>query len=308
MYVELPKKVGARSAENIVTRRLYAAFTLIELLTVIAVISVITAILLPAVNQFKRQARIIIGANNQRQIVSTANIFALDNDDYYPESVATLGYEDTWNWQEPMMLTGYRARSPRLHRSMSAYLISYIKDADIMFCPNAPQKYKYLQEAWDAGDQWDNPETPPVQDPVSGTYCFCWNYTGYIEERDYLFQGPRTTTGGETQSNLLVSDYFGYDHWRSRNSYSSCEIFAESSITEGTPLSSAYWSCEDTGVSGVPEIKLNAGYTDGHVKSFSSSDTLTMRVILVPKTGKPYPEDIAPGNFSCRKMLYVDNF
>jgi hypothetical protein len=74
-------------------------------------------------------------------------------------------------------------------------------------------------------------------------------------------------------------------------------MFAEACITEGTQLSSDYWSCKDTVVSGAPEIKLHAGYTDGHVERFSSSNTLTMRVILIPKTGEPYPEHIEPGKF-----------
>lgn len=60
--------------------------------------------------------RVILGRNNQRQIVCGVNLFAMDNDSCYPESVATIGDELYWNWQEPMMITGYRARSPRLHR------------------------------------------------------------------------------------------------------------------------------------------------------------------------------------------------
>ena len=297
MCVKLLKSVGLRFGDNPVTKKLHTAFTLIELMTVIAVISVIMAILLPAVNQVRLQARTILGTNNHRQIVSAVNLFALDNDDNYPDSVATLGDQDSWNWQEPMMLTGYRARSPRLHRSMSAYLYSYIKDACILFCPNAPNEYEYLQESWNAGDMWDNPETPPNKDPVSGTYCFYWNYTGYLVERDYLFRGPRNASGGRTRSNLLVSDYFGYNHWRSRNSYSSCEMFAERSIVEGTLLSSDYWSCRDNVKPNVPDIKLQAGYIDGHVERYSSLDTITMKVILVPKIGEPYPDDIEPGNF-----------
>ncbi len=280
-----------------VKNKLHRAFTLIELLVAISVISVMAAILLPALGKVRHQARMIIGTNNQRQIVVAVNLFAADNNERYPESVATIGDDASWNWQEPMMLTGYRARSLRHHRSMSAYLLNYIKTAGTLYCPSAPQEYKYLQEAWDAGDAWDNPETPPVGDPVSGTYCFYWNYTGFLEDREYLFQGPRNTIGGRSHSKLLVSDYSGYDHWRSRNSYSSCEIFSGASITEGTLLSSAYWSREDLAGSTTPEIKLQAGYTDGHVETYSSLDTMTMRVILIPQTGEPYPEDIAPGNF-----------
>ncbi|TKJ37160.1 MAG: hypothetical protein CEE38_09715 [Planctomycetes bacterium B3_Pla] len=271
-------------------------FTLIELLVVISVISVMTGILLPALNKVRRQARALLATSNQRQILNCVNLFAADNDDRYPESVATIG-DVAWNWAEPMMLTAHNARSPRLYRSMSAYLRPYIEDADIMYCPNAPRKYKYLQDAWNAGDEWDNPETLPMKDPLSGTFCFYWNYTGYLEDRNYLFRGPRNSAGGRGESKLLVSDYFGYNHWRSKNSYSSCERFGAVSITEGTQLSSAYWSGESSAGSDAPQIRLQAGYADGHVESFSSSDTLIMKVILHPKTGEPYPEDITPGNF-----------
>ena len=273
------------------------AFTLIELLVVIAIISALMGILLPGLGKARYQARTLLGIGNQREITSGVSLFASDNNEQYPESVATIGDASTWNWQEPMMMTGYRARSPRMHRSMSAYLQPYIEDAGIMYCLNAPRKYDYLQNAWNAGDEWDNPETPPVEDPVSGTYCFYWNYTGYLEERDYLFKGPQSSASGRERSKLLVSDYFGYDHFRSPNSYGSCEKFAGSSITEGTLLSSAYWSREGVAGSDAPEIKLHAGYTDGHVETYSASDTLTMKVIWRPKIGEPYPDDIGPGCF-----------
>jgi len=284
------------------------AFTLVELLVVMSVLSLLAGILLPALSKARQQARRLLGASNQRQIVSAVILFAGDNDQRYPESVATLGDNLLlWNWGEPTMLTGYNARSPRLYRSMSAYLRNYIEDAATMYCPNAPRKYEYLRDAWDAGDGWDNPQTPSPKDAVKGTYCFYWNYTGYLEERDYPFKGPSNCAGGAWQSKLLVSDYFGYDHHRNPNSYGSCEKFPGASVTEGTLLSSAYWSDKGSTVSGVPDIRLNAGYTDGRVENYSSSDTTAMRVIKVPRTGEPYPygDGIGPGFFYLpRKALH----
>jgi prepilin-type N-terminal cleavage/methylation domain-containing protein len=275
-------------------------FTLIELLVVIFALSMLTGVLLPALSKARHHARKFLGASNQRQIVSAVILFTADNNQRYPESVATLGDDLLqWNWGEPTILTGYNARSSRLYRSMSAYLRNYIEDAATIYCPNAPRKYKYLQEAWKAGENWDNPQTPPEKDAVKGTYCFYWNYIGYLQERDYPFKGPRNSAGGPWQSKLLVSDYFGYDHFRNPNSYGSCEKFPGASITEGTLLSSAFWSDKGSTVPGAPDIKLNAGYTDGHVESYSSSDTVIMRVIKEPKTGEPYPygDGVGPGFF-----------
>ncbi|MHC4203903.1 MAG: hypothetical protein ACYSTT_04585 [Planctomycetota bacterium] len=263
----------------------------------IAIISALMAILLPVLGKVRYQARTLIGTGNQHGIVNGVNLFASDNNEQYPGSVSTLGVDPTWNWAEPMMLTALQARNPRFHRSVSAYLRPYIEDADTMYCPNAPWKYKYLHDAWNIGDDWDNPEMPMIQDQVYGTYCFYWNYTGYLEERDYLFQGPQNSASGGRCSKLLVTDYFGYNHWRSLNTYSSCEKFAASSITDGTALSSPYWSGEITDDPVTPEIKLRAGYTDGHVETYSSSDTFILRVIIDPETGEPYPDDIEPGRF-----------
>ncbi len=270
---------------------------MIELLVVISIVAALTGILVPSLNRVRRHARTLLGTNNQREIVNAANFYAGDNDQQYPESVATIG-TDQWNWAEPMMLTARLARSPRVHRSMSAYLRPYIGDGGTMVCPGAPQRYEYLEEVWEAGDDWDNPQTPPAQDPASGTYCFYWNYTGYLQDRQYLFRGPRDTAGGPGRSKLLVSDYFGFGHHRSENSYGSCEKFPRASIVEGTVLSSDWWSGHGVNGSSAPAIGLHAGYTDGRVESYSSSDTVTMRVIMSPETGTPYPPGAgSPGEF-----------
>jgi len=271
-------------------------FTLVELLVVMSIISVIMAIGLPAFSRVRRKARTMLSMSNQRQITSAMNLFALNNNDRYPESVATIGFGDNWNWSDSTRLTGNRRRSPQLHRAMSEYLRRYISDASTMYCPNAPQKYEYLQQVWDAGDNWDNPKTSFPADPAGGSYSFYWNYRGYLGGRRVVFRGPQGPASSRRYSKLLVSDYFGYGHWRTPGSYGSCEQFNGATITPETWLLSSYWS-RKSDADARPVIKLQAGYTDGHVESYSASDVVPMKVSITADGSVPYPDGVGPGIF-----------
>lgn len=271
-------------------------FTLVELLVVISIISLIMSIALPTFSRVRREARTMLSMSNQRQVTSAINLFASDNDDRYPESVATIGFGNNWNWSDSTRLTGNRRRSPQIHRAMSEYLRRYIADASIMFCPNAPQKYEYLQQAWDAGDNWDNPKTAFPADPAGGSYCFYWNYRGFLGGPRGIFRGPQGPASSGRYSKLLVTDYFGYDHWRTPGSYGSCEPFCGASITPETWLLSAYWSCKSA-ADDRPEIKLQAGYTDEHIESYSASEVVPMKVSITADGSVPYPDGVGPGIF-----------
>ena len=63
-------------------------FTLVELLVVLAILSFLAGIILPTLIKARRQVLMVVGMNNQRQIVSGVSLFAMDNEDLYPESVA----------------------------------------------------------------------------------------------------------------------------------------------------------------------------------------------------------------------------
>jgi len=273
-------------------------FTLVELLVVCAVISALMAILLPALGHVRRQARTLVGIRNIREITTAVGLFALDHADRYPPSMATIGMAGNWHWQEPTMLTGYNERAPGLRRSVSAYLRPYIEDAGTLFCPNAPLRYRYLQEAWDAADDWDHPETPADTDAVLGSYCLYWNYVGALGEPNGVFRGPSGPAKGYREGSILVTDYFGYDHWRSPGAYGSCEKFDNAEVAEGTCISSAYWARTGTGTADELRhltIRLHAGYVDGHVESYAPSETRPMRVILDRETGSPYPSGAVTG-------------
>ena len=266
-------------------------FTLIELLVVMGVISILTAIILPTLGKVRRQARSLLNVTNQKGIVHSVTLFATEHNDRYPESVAAIGVAPFFNWHEPWLMIAPRARSPELHRSMSAYLGNYIDDGSIMSCPNAPREFKRLQKAWDAGDAWNSPDTPSIWDPLSGTYCFYWNYIGFLGAHTQPFRGPKSMSGGSGQNKLLVSDSFSFDHWRSPNAFGSCEKFRQADVTPETPIASAYWNrlkSDESVNRNTIAVKFHAGYTDNHVEAYSASEVTVMNVSQTPDGKKPF--------------------
>lgn len=274
----------------------FAGFTLIELLVVISIVGLVTAITIPALRQARQKGKDILNKNNMRQITLVANLFAADNNDRYPGSVATLGWGSGWNWHDPRTITSRFIRYFGEHRAMSEYIGEYVEDVDTMYCPNAPDKYQYIQQVWEAGDGWDCPDSLFPQDPFIGTYCFYWNYVGRLGKYGPLFVGPRRSSGGRGQSKLLVTDHLGYNQYRAEGAYGSCERFKGAISTKPKRMEEAdYWHGKAGG--NMPQVMLHAGYTDGHVEAYSSFDTTVMKVIIDPETGETYDDSLGMGDF-----------
>jgi hypothetical protein len=251
------------------------------LLVVIGVLSLLMGVLLPALSQARRAARSVIGGHRQREIVLAASLYAADHQDRYPESVATAAMLGrTWRWQEPRMMKACQPRADGYHSSMAGYLRAYLPKAVALSCPSSPAAYPYLNDFWQAGDSWDNPETSFTDDSVLGSYCFYWNYIGYLSERDRPFCGPRTDAGTPGCSRMLTSDYFGFNHWRSPDAFGSCERFPHAEVTPETHEAPTFWVQNPTGEPDRANVhlKLQAGFTDGHVEAYRPSETTILEV------------------------------
>ncbi|EIQ00489.1 prepilin-type N-terminal cleavage/methylation domain-containing protein [Opitutaceae bacterium TAV1] len=65
-------------------------FTLIELLTVIAIIGILAAIIIPTVGKVRETAKKMVAASNLRQVGQASLIYATDNNDNLPSTNAAV--------------------------------------------------------------------------------------------------------------------------------------------------------------------------------------------------------------------------
>lgn len=278
-----------RGEEEIVNRKSSIAnasgFTLVELLVVIGVLALLMGVLVPALGQARRVARSMVGGSRQRQVVLAVSLYASDHQGRYPESVATAAMLGrTWRWQEPRMMKACQPRAIGYRCSVAGYLKAYLPEAAVLSCPSSPGTYPYLEDCWRAGEQWDNPDTDFTDDSVTGSLCFYWNYVGHLSERERPFYGPRTDYGQSGCSRLLISDYFGFNHWRSPEAFGSCERLPHAEITTKIQEAADYWfrgPQEELDRAGV-HVKLQAGYVDGHVEAYRPAETVILEVAETP--------------------------
>jgi prepilin-type N-terminal cleavage/methylation domain-containing protein len=101
-------------------------FTLIELLTVIAIIGILAAIVIPTVGKVREIAQRTADANNLREIGKAAMIYAADNNDRLPDPLTTAAQQNVQASSNYFRWIGLLGRSGALN------------DAGLYFARNDP--------------------------------------------------------------------------------------------------------------------------------------------------------------------------
>jgi len=121
-------------------RRLAAAFTLVELLTVIAIIGILAAIFIPTMGGAMDKAKRTVDSTNAREIIKAASIYAQDNGDKLPDpqnTTAVLTVPQRALWFPGIlarngMLTDPKVWFSKLDSSFSGtYPVSIINTTDV---------------------------------------------------------------------------------------------------------------------------------------------------------------------------------
>lgn len=117
------------------------AFTLVELLAVMAIISILAALLLPAIGRSRREARVIQCKNNLRQIGMAVSLYSsyfdgwmpVDGDAYQPATAGRVATSLIWN-----SVTPYTDGSTRHFIGLGLLMMMesrFIGDPVVLFCP-----------------------------------------------------------------------------------------------------------------------------------------------------------------------------
>ena len=124
------------------------AFTLIELLVVVAVIALLLASLLPALEKARDAAHMTVCASDQRQLLLALYLYATDNEENFPPG------------------SGYDLNAPSRGRRgvgdfFDVLVPEYVAPPDLWYCP--------------AGVRFADTTMPPGGQPRGNTF---WDFIG----------------------------------------------------------------------------------------------------------------------------------
>jgi prepilin-type N-terminal cleavage/methylation domain-containing protein len=124
------------------------AFSLIEVLVVVAIIALLMAVLVPSLARARLQSRVVVVHSDLRQITLALDAYAMEHKDHYPPTRQACGTGILYQLPVELAVKRYLSRSPdQLKRS-------YLED---LFNPGQTYRYRAPGAVWQNGTLMDFP-------------------------------------------------------------------------------------------------------------------------------------------------------
>lgn len=217
------------------------AFTLIELLTVIAIISILAAILFPVFASVREKARQTQCLSNLNQLGSAITLYTQDNDETYPLSIRLASNID----------------GSACIEYLYTEIVPYNKSSGIMICPSDPSPFDAVITSEHYG--W-----PGVCKTSPSTVLTSYQPNYAVVDHGYpnVLYAP-SLTGPNHAAKKLSQIEFPAD----------TSILSDCHVTRSG--GSANYHITDAPVDSRHNRLSNVLYTDGHVGSFKVRPTLS---------------------------------
>jgi len=159
-------------------RTTHRAFTLIELLIVIAIVALLIAMLFPALSKSRKQARRVASLSNTRQITSSTNSYRDDYKSFLPITATYTRGSTPWSKADPSKYTPVSFGGPGPDVSVCSWQFGgknnhrwwrawYGAIFDVEAADRPLNAYMLPGTTWDA-PSWRWPEDPTGLDLASG--------------------------------------------------------------------------------------------------------------------------------------------
>jgi type II secretory pathway pseudopilin PulG len=246
-----------------------SAFTIVELLIIVAIIALLAALMMPVLHKAPLQSRQAACLSNQHQIIVAVSSYASNSGvGRFPPCIAR---DDLTSYYAPPTYLNFRADLADANArndggSLYAFLRPYLPRENIYQCPCSGSAPAIFQEEYEAGNTAY----------LSGSYFLWWGHRGF----DTTFRPPVGLDASD--ETLVTADLYMYDSSPGCNAWYSSHPLPGASLDRSVAPGSGHhvrFYLEDPSRTVPAGICFGAGYVDGHTESFESQDSQSITLV-----------------------------